>query len=319
MIPAATSGHPRFRNSQEVAFARQELKDLIVDYKGFGILTLIRLLLFRSCRATLLAFTGIMLLVGQWVGPVGYGAAKIISTDFMWCQGDAGDWAKCLMSSVAMIYFARLTISALSHEQRLPKVFEAYNMPKWWGFYRNMDLVVTSLFYDTGIFMVNLLIVFSDAVPESMVVDVLALEFFTLIDDEFKTALLQYDDSFLDDMLLPANYEQDAAVVEPSPGARSAYSVRSSSWRPSPPMGGLTQTLFDVNEVDEAADRPPSPPLPNRESGSDWVFSTTVLWLAVLPLMILRFVCLIGGPLISFFMIGYGPYCLGMVGAGPLG
>lgn len=111
------------------------------------------------------------------------------------------------------------------------------------------DLVVTSLFYDTGIFMVNLLIVFSDAVPESMVVDVLALEFFTLIDDEFKTALLQYDDSFLDDMLLPANYEQDAAVVEPSPGARSAYSVRSSSWRPSPPMGGLTQTLFDVNEV----------------------------------------------------------------------
>lgn len=37
-----------------------------------------------------------------------------------------------------MIYFARLTISALSHEQRLPKVFEAYNMPKWWGFYRNM-------------------------------------------------------------------------------------------------------------------------------------------------------------------------------------
>lgn len=96
--------------------------------------------------------------------------------------------------------------------------------------------------------MVNLLIVFSDAVPESMVVDVLALEFFTLIDDEFKTALLQYDDSFLDDMLLPTNYTAGGAVVEQAP-QRGRYSERSSSWQPSPPAGGLTQALFDVNEV----------------------------------------------------------------------
>lgn len=87
MIPAATSGHPRFRNAQEVGFARQELKNLILEYKGFGILTLIRLLLFRSFRSTLLGLTGIMLLIGQWVGPVGYAAAKIVSAEFMWCQG----------------------------------------------------------------------------------------------------------------------------------------------------------------------------------------------------------------------------------------
>lgn len=29
-------------------------------------------------------------------------------------------------------------MAALSHKQRLPKAFEAYNMPKWWPFYRNM-------------------------------------------------------------------------------------------------------------------------------------------------------------------------------------
>lgn len=53
----------------------------------------------------------------------------------------AGRWAKCVMCSVAMIYFARLALASLAHKQALPQEFKAYNMPRWWGFYRNLGEV----------------------------------------------------------------------------------------------------------------------------------------------------------------------------------
>lgn len=62
------------------------------------------------------------------------------------------------------------------------------------------DLIVTWLMYDTFIFLANLLIVFQDRRVEEMVVDVLALEFFTIIDDEFKSALIAFDSGFLRDI-----------------------------------------------------------------------------------------------------------------------
>ena len=55
--------------------------------------------------------------------------------------------------------------------------------------------------YDTFIFLANLLIVFQDRRVEQMVVDVLALEFFTIIDDEFKSALIAFDSSFMRDIV----------------------------------------------------------------------------------------------------------------------
>lgn len=81
-----------------------------------------------------------------------------------------------------------------------------------------------------------------------MVVDVLALEFFTLLDDEFKTAILQYDDSWLDDMLLPPGNSSGGVVADRGP-RRRGYSEKLSSWQPSPPGGRLGEALFDVNEV----------------------------------------------------------------------
>lgn len=47
-------------------------------------------------------------------------------------------WARFLMSSVAMIYFARLFLAALAHRQNRPQEFEEYRMPKWWGMYRHL-------------------------------------------------------------------------------------------------------------------------------------------------------------------------------------
>lgn len=70
-----------------------------------------------------------------------------------------------------------------------------------WHHHRTLaDLIVTWLVYDTFIFLANLLIVFEDQRVEQMVVDVLALEFFTIIDDEFKSALIAFDSSFLRDI-----------------------------------------------------------------------------------------------------------------------
>lgn len=88
MIPAGDPRHRGFGSAQEKALARQELKALIVDYKGFGILTLIRLLLFRNFRCMLLGIMGVMLMIGQWAGPVGYSAAKFTNDEGLtWCDG----------------------------------------------------------------------------------------------------------------------------------------------------------------------------------------------------------------------------------------
>lgn len=64
-----------------------ELKALVDGYKGFGILTLIRVLMFRSFRFFLLSLVGIVLLIGQWTGPVGFIAFKVTTDDLTLCPG----------------------------------------------------------------------------------------------------------------------------------------------------------------------------------------------------------------------------------------
>lgn len=65
----------------------EELKSLVEEYKGFGIICLIRALMFKNCRSTLLAFVGVVLLVGQWAGPVGFIAFKLENENVTACDG----------------------------------------------------------------------------------------------------------------------------------------------------------------------------------------------------------------------------------------
>lgn len=177
------------------------------------------------------------------------------------------------------------------------------------------DLVLTSLLYDTGIFMANLLIVFDDAKVVDMVVDVLALEFFTLIDDEFKRILIDYDDSFLDDMLIVPSSEPRRRPVSVAPGTDpghgTKYSERSSSWKPGPVGGSaLTQALFNAADDPEAGPTPRQPRAGPRDGGDEGVCTTGFIWLIMLPLQIIRLTCRIAGPLFAAVMMVYGPYCL---------
>lgn len=64
----------------------EELKDLIKGYKGFGILSLIRALMFRDGRSCLLALTGVVLVLGQWTGPVGFIAFKVTNETYEFCE-----------------------------------------------------------------------------------------------------------------------------------------------------------------------------------------------------------------------------------------
>lgn len=64
-----------------------KLKALIDGYKGFGILSIIRVLMFRDCRSCMLALVGLLLLVGQWTGPVGFIAFKLETEDMAVCEG----------------------------------------------------------------------------------------------------------------------------------------------------------------------------------------------------------------------------------------
>lgn len=145
------------------------------------------------------------------------------------------------------------------------------------------DLVLESLFYDTAIFMFNLFIVFQDRDVANMVVDVLALEFFTMIDDEFKTALLNYDSSFLDDMLVGAR--QDGG----SKGEREAIAAAAEEGRILPENKGRNKSTCCADAA-----------------------RTAIVWPLIAVLRIVRLICLFVGPMFAFFMVFYGPYCLGL-------
>lgn len=146
----------------------------------------------------------------------------------------------------------------------------------------------------------------SQAVPD-MVFNVLALEFFTLIDDEFKTAMLEYDCTFLDSMLV------EAAPLEVAGPQRAGEHVsNSSSWIPSNhTREPFTEAAFEPRDIEEAKDRSVSVGVGN--------FSKTCCGRGVEAavkgvLLVVRAVCRIAGPWFACAAMFYGPYCLGTPG-----
>jgi len=133
--------------------------------------------------------------------------------------------------------------------------------------------------YDTAIFMFNLYIVFQDRSVADMIVDVLALEFFTMIDDEFKRAVLKFDISFLDDMVIG---------VQPSSTSATA--------------------LLEEGEVLEGGDDAKK----NGAGGCGAAMEQVGKPFLETILRAVRMFCRIVGPVFAFFMIFVGPYCLGM-------
>lgn len=173
--------------------------------------------------------------------------------------------------------------------------------------------MVTSLLYDTFIFLANLLVVFQDRAVEQMIVDVLALEFFTLIDDEFKAAVIEYDSTFLYEML-----KTPATNPSELPGPRrhaDDYTMRSTSYM-DPPVRHppLTEALFDPTG-DGGESGPSCAGRGTAPDGDPGTYSNVACAIAAAPLkmvlLIVRAACRIGGPLIAFVAILYGPYCLG--------
>lgn len=53
------------------------------------------------------------------------------------------------------------------------------------------DIVITDTIYDTLVYMFNLSLIFFTESPLEMVLNTVAFEFFTIIDDEFKTVALE--------------------------------------------------------------------------------------------------------------------------------
>lgn len=169
------------------------------------------------------------------------------------------------------------------------------------------DLVVTSLVYDTFIFLANLFIVFMDGNVSTMVVDILALEFFTKIDDEFKTALLDYDSTILYDMTMSGRPSESSGPQRHQREVHSATMI--------PP---LAEAFFvPGGSAEPGGDRRVATGEGLRGRGGDHKTCCDVAGdVACFPfkvlLLILRACCLIVGPLIAFLMIFYGPVCLGM-------
>ena len=141
--------------------------------------------------------------------------------------------------------------------------------------------------------MFNLFIVFQDRSVGDMIVDVLALEFFTMIDDEFKVALLNFDCSFLEDMVIEAVedgcYVGSASTLEDGHGGGGGGGG-----------GGEDDDYRDGNKNE------------TREGACASVVRTFFVTPLEAALHGIRMVCRVIGPAFSCVMIFYGPYCLGM-------
>lgn len=70
-----------------IPLGRDELKELLGEYRGFGMFSLIRALLFRGWRHAGLALVSLLLLVGQWAGPLGFIAFKLRMLELDDCPG----------------------------------------------------------------------------------------------------------------------------------------------------------------------------------------------------------------------------------------
>lgn len=75
------------QNGPPIPVGHDELRALLGDYRGFGMFSLIRALLFRGWRHAGLALISILLLVGQWAGPLGFIAFKIRTSELHECPG----------------------------------------------------------------------------------------------------------------------------------------------------------------------------------------------------------------------------------------
>lgn len=85
--PYASSSRKGGGGLPAVLFEREELKALLGEYRGFGMFSLIRALLFRDWRHAGLALVSLLLLVGQWAGPFGFIAFKLRMLELDDCPG----------------------------------------------------------------------------------------------------------------------------------------------------------------------------------------------------------------------------------------
>lgn len=156
-------------------------------------------------------------------------------------------------------------------------------------------------------------IVFQDRRVPDMIVDVLALEFFSMIDDRFKAAVIGYDSTLLYDTI------RGKATPDEVPGLRQVdeggeYTKRSSSWMPSAVVASpLTAKLFSPDVISETGGgQQERVSLTVQDTKTCCGGRVEVLCLPVeVTLLVIRTICRFGGPLCAFVVIFYGPLCLG--------
>lgn len=144
-----------------------------------------------------------------------------------------------------------------------------------------------------------------------MIVDVLALEFFTTIDDQFKAAVIEYDSSFLYGIVLEKGSTKSGGAGRLEGGD---YAARSSSWMPSAVKASpLTEIIFrpgDFSEEDNKRDEETAPSAVGPKPCCDGASGAFVVSIKA-TLFVVSTACRLGGPLCALLMIFYGPLCLG--------
>lgn len=146
-----------------------------------------------------------------------------------------------------------------------------------------------------------------------MIVDVLALEFFTMIDDGFKAAVIGYDSTFLYDAIKAKATPNEVLGLRPV-DAGGEYTKRSSSWMsPSMIESPLTAKLFSPDGVSQTSggqEEEVSQTVEDTRTCSGGGVEALCLPVEV-TLLVIRTICRLGGPLCAFVVIFYGPLCLG--------
>lgn len=165
----------------------------------------------------------------------------------------------------------------------------------------------------------NLFLVFQDGAVDDMIIDVLALGFFTLLDDEFKGAILEYDSDLLVDLTsgqTPAKFTCrgcSGLVPYHSLPSGGTPQTNKSSESLSAPLVYAVESTRDENNGNMASTegQPCVHGACIRGNANYSPFWRVVVTLTKVALNVIAAVCRYGGPACAFFMIFYGPICVG--------
>jgi len=172
------------------------LAKVISEYPSFGMICLTMTMHGSSPLERLFKILPAAILVAQVVMTALLAANAYGSHSTGWCPRTASASPKVVISAISVLYFVRVTSNFIFCTSCLNPLDQREGIKRagcnsWLLMLMSIDELF-SLTFDSAVYLTNMFIVFESDSVKDMVLNALAAEFLTAIDDEFKDRCLKY-------------------------------------------------------------------------------------------------------------------------------